>query len=68
MVFYVIAVTFLRILPMKKSTSTVMDDWKLDEIHSNYWNIIYYIMHPNVYIMKHCHEWLTIELKKTLNK
>ena len=66
MVFYVIVVTFLKILPMNKFTSTITDDWKLDEIHFNYQNNIYYTMYPNIYVMKHCHEWLNIEWKKHL--
>ena len=36
MVFYVIAVIFLMILLMNGFTKSVVDDWKLDEIHAKF--------------------------------
>ena len=48
MVFYVIVITFLMKLHMNK-LNIVMDDWNVDEIHHNYWNKVWYILHPNEY-------------------
>ena len=41
-----------------KDSWVVMDDWNLDEIHVNYWNKVWYILHPTNSIMKYCHGWL----------
>ena len=51
MVFYVIVVTFLMTLLVYKSTNIVMDDWILDDIHANYWNKVWHILHLYIFVM-----------------
>ena len=56
MVYYAIVVTFLMTNFINKTTNIVMDDWNLDEIHANYWNKVWCILHPNKYIVKYLDE------------
>jgi hypothetical protein len=56
----VIVVIFLMTILMIKFTSNVMDDWALDDIHSNYWNKVWYIVHPNIFVIIYYHAWLKV--------
>ena len=38
-------------LLMYKFTKIVADDWNMDEIHANYWNKGWHILHPNIFLM-----------------
>lgn len=42
--------------------SWVIDRGLGDEIiHVNHWDKVGYVLHPNIYEMKYCHEWLKLE-------
>ena len=30
----------------------------MHEAHTNFWNKLWYILHPNIYVMEYCHRWL----------
>ena len=45
-------------LPVHKFISNVMDGGNLNEILVNYGNKTWIILHPNIYVMEYCHEWL----------
>ena len=58
MVFHVAMANFPYDTLMIRFTSTLMNDWNLNEIHANYQNQVSYIPHPNNCVMKYWHGWL----------
>ena len=50
-------------LLMIKFTSTIIDDWNLDETHAN--NMKQSLIYSSNSIMKFCHGWLECEWKIT---
>ena len=60
-VFYVIMIYFLTTLFLNKFTNIVIPTYFFVHPDANHWDKVWYNLHHNRYVMKHCHGWLKLD-------